>query len=111
MEGHAQAQSTREGDRVTRFPRVRDVLNKLRHTGQLDHNVLLLVRDRASATGEKMIYGDYIRRIAKREFEVGAHDNRWDAYGRFAPGISTTTIPFYKVTSIWREGLLIWERP
>jgi uncharacterized protein (UPF0248 family) len=86
---------------MTRFPRVRDVLNKLRHTGQLDHDVLLLVRDRI--TGVKEIRGDQIQRIGKREFEAGLPD-----------GLGTTlasTIPNYKVTVIWREGVRIWERP
>ncbi|MBI4144684.1 DUF504 domain-containing protein [Candidatus Woesearchaeota archaeon] len=95
---------------MTQFPRVRDVLNKLRHTGQLDHDVRLLVRDRASDTGTKEISGDQIRRIGKREFEAGLPEDQWDAYGHIA-GLGAVTIPFYKVTVIWQRGERIWERP
>ncbi len=77
-----------------RFPRVRDVLNKLKHTGQLDSDVALLVRDRMSKTGVKEIFGDQIRRIAKREFDT-----------------EESTIPFYKVIIIWKNEEKIWERP
>lgn len=82
---------------MTHFPRVRDVLNKLRHTGQLDHDVRLLVRDRVSGTKE--ITGDRILRIGKREFEVAPEET------------PTATIPNYKVVVIWQRGERIWERP
>ena len=77
---------------MTQFPRVRDVLNRLKWFGELDHEVRLLVRDRV--TGSKEISGDKIRRIAKREFDT-----------------EESTIPFYKVTVIWQRGERIWERP
>ena len=84
---------------MTQFPRVRDVLNKLKTLGQLDHDVVLLVRDRAimnvlGVPGAREIHGDAIRLIRKREFET-----------------DEATIPFYKVTVIWWKGERLWERP
>ena len=77
---------------MTQFPRVRDVLNRLKWNEKLDQSILLLVRDRV--TGVKEIRGDQIRRIIKRSFET-----------------DESTIPFYKVTRIWKDGVAIWMRP
>ena len=90
-----------------KFPRVRDVLNKLKwatfdaaafepESSELDF-AILTVADRVSGTKE--ISGSEIVRIGYREFDVRGADG------------TTTTIPHYKVTKIVSGDELIWKRP
>ncbi len=94
---------------MTRFPRVRDVLNKLRW-GYSDDTVIagiwepgvpelelaiLTVQDRVSGTKE--IGGSSIIRLGKREFDIRNEDDK------------TTTIPYYKVIKIVLGDEVIWE--
>jgi len=89
---------------VTRFPRVRDVLNKFKHTGRLDGTVVLVVRDRV--LGEREVRGDRIVRVGRREFDV-----LWDQWEPASGTSNNATIPYYKVTAILKDGERIWVRP
>ena len=71
-----------------KYPRVRDVLNKIRFTGNLSE-CFLVVEDRV--TGTKTVG---VERVGRKAFDAG------DA-----------TIPYYKVRSIIYQELVIWERP
>lgn len=77
-----------------RYPKVRDVLNKIRWTGSLS-DYRLVVKDRISGT--KIVECATITRIGKKDFDSG------DA-----------TIPFYKVLTILHyddHGIPVWQRP
>ena len=81
--------------RKTKFPKVHDVLNKLKWTGHLDFSIKIIVKDRLSGT--KILHGDQIQFLRHREFEVMIEH--------------MTTIPYYKIIKITQSGETIWERP